>query len=80
MISFLFGVVVGAGGFWLYRMLAPEGSSGQGGMLGSLGGLGGGSIQRPSPTEVHGRPSEPIPGPETEAAGAERAVGPRTGT
>jgi hypothetical protein len=66
--GFLFGVLVGALGYWAYKRLM--GDMGMGSMEPPMGP--GGSIYRPSTTEVHGRPSEPLPATESSIAEAER--------
>jgi|GEM_PF-6413928 hypothetical protein len=62
MFMFILGLLVGAGGYWAYRTFwkpedrwedtwaAPAASP----------------IERPSPSEVHGRPEAPLPSPETK--------------
>jgi hypothetical protein len=71
MTRFLFGLVVGVLGYWAYErdLLPSQVSEVLEGLLSSVGlGRGqpaqesGSSIIQPTPQEVAGRPSEPIPG------------------
>ena len=66
--GFLFGVIVGAAGYWAYNRVM--GDMGMGDIEQSRGS--GSSIYRPTNAEVPGRPSEPIPAPDAPPAGAER--------
>lgn len=66
MMRFLFGVAVGALGYWAYQQgyfeqlpfQLPFGSPDQ---MGQDAGDADGQIVRPTPGEISGRPSEPIP-------------------
>lgn len=54
----------GCGGFWLYQQLSEAGVREDTRSQPWAGPeeIGGGSLVRPAPSEIHGRPAEPLPG------------------
>lgn len=64
MYGFIFGAVVGAASYWAYQRYIV-GSDDD-----AFADFDTGTIDRPTPSEVHGRPSETVPGYSDPSSGA----------
>ena len=64
MFGFILGAVAGAAGYWAYQRYVV-GSDDD-----AFADFETSSLERPSPAEIHGRPSDPIPGSGTGTTGS----------